>query len=155
MVLVNSICTDTTGGELLVWVTISHGTTQWARWQANTGDPNIIGNVPEPPEPDRSYTRSDLGVSQKAEPEGLLRDGINGLESWQKDIPFKRHINKDKREWAMLPCDQDAGAYNKPWLYQFAMETLRHENLHNPYDGAMPFEAFYKHMTKKGMGSQP
>ena len=127
MVLVNSICSEVLGGVNLVWVTISHGTTQWARWQANTGDPNTVGNLPEPPEPDRSYTRSDLGIRQEAPlPEGLLGDGINGLEAWQKDIPFKRLIDTKERKWSILPCDLDAAAY-KPWLLQFAMETTSRE----------------------------
>ena len=29
------------------------------------------------------------------------------------------------------------------------METLRHENLHHPYDGSMTFMECYKEMTKK------
>ena len=79
MVQVNSICSEIIGGISLVWVTISSGTTQWARWHSNTGNPNIMGNLPEPPEPDRSLTRSDLGIQQEDRlPEGLREDGNNG-----------------------------------------------------------------------------
>ena len=91
MVQVNSICCERLGGELLVWVTISHGTTQWARWQRHSGDPSIQGNEAEVPEPDPSYARSDLGIQQATQPEGLLGKGPNGLEEWQQDITWRSH----------------------------------------------------------------
>ena len=87
MVLVNSICSEVLGGELLVWVTVSHGTTQWARWRAHTGDPALEENHPKPPEPDRSFARSDLGLCQAALPEGLLGDGKMGSSHGKKTFP--------------------------------------------------------------------
>ena len=65
MVLVPSICCEAPGaGKLMVWVTISHGTTQWARWQAHTGDPANEENLPAPPPPDCSHARSDLRLTE-------------------------------------------------------------------------------------------
>ena len=125
----------------MVWVIISHGTTQWARWLANTGDPKEKENRPPPPEPDRSFARGDLGLCQAER-----GDGKNRLESWQDDIPLPRILLKKDRNWAILPCTSDP---DKPWLLHFALEILRHENLHDPTDGSMNFLSFYKHMTRK------
>ena len=120
MVLVTSICCEAIGGhKLKVWVTVSHGTTQWARWQAHTGDPTNEENLPVPPPPDHNFARSDLGLTQATLPEGLLGDGKNGLESWQDNIPYPRLINREGRKWAILPCASQAGY--KAWLLKFAM----------------------------------
>ena len=152
MVQVNSICANRVGGELLVWITISSGTTQWARWHVHTGNPSTEGYQPPIPEPDPSYSRISIGPGQTSEK--LLKDGPNGLEKWQQDIPLKRIINKEDRVWTWLPCGTGGGTYEQ-WLLQFAMETLRHENLHDPYDGSMSFLNFYKEMTRKAWSYSP
>ena len=153
MVQLNSICANRVGGELLVWVTISSGTTQWARWHVHTGDPSSPEGLPPPiPDPDPSYTRVSIGPAQTTE--RLLQDGPDGLEKWQQDIPLKRIIRKEDRVWTWLPCGSGSGTYEQ-WLLQFAMETLRHENRHDPYDGSMSFLNFYKEMTRKAWNYSP
>ena len=104
-------------------------------------------NLPAPPPPDCSHARSDLSLTEATLPKGMLGDGKNGLELWQDNIPFPRLIPREERKWAILPCTSQAGPKN--WLLQCAMETLRHENLHDPQDGAISFFSFYKHMTRK------
>ena len=52
-VLVKSICCSIHGnGPLFVWVPISHGVTQWARWQKNIGNPQV-------PVPNKVLARGD------------------------------------------------------------------------------------------------
>ena len=124
LVLVTSIFCDQVGGEKLkVWVTVSHGTTQWARWQTYTGDPEKPENRPVPPPSDFSLAWSDLGCKQAETPRGLARDGSNGLEQWQDDITIYRTISKEQRYWTILPCSGRDDF--KPWLLKFALQTLR------------------------------
>ena len=137
MVYVPSICGEAVSSDkLMVWVTVSHGTTQWARWQAHTGD-SKRRCLQDPPPPDCTHARNDISLNRSTLPEGLLGDGKDGLESWQDHVPFSRVIPREERKWATLPCT--ALADQRDWLLQSAMEVLRHENLHDPVDGAVCF----------------
>ena len=55
-------------------------------------------------------------------------------------------IGQEDRQWHILPSAQKP---EKPWLLQFVLETLRHENRHHPVDGAMLIRTFMKRMTHK------
>ena len=142
MVLVDSIFNDKASDKTLkAWVTISSGTTQWARWQTSTGV------RPQPPPADSSIARGDPGCTQTELPEGLLGDGPNGLERWQDNVPINRQISKEQRFWTILPCSGREDF--KPWLLKFALQILRHDNMHESYDGAVHFVKFYAAITKK------
>ena len=81
MVEVPSICNDLYEDSCIkVYVVISHGITQWARWQGNTGDPYDGGFNPIPPEGDDSFARGDPG-----------------MEKIHQDIPELNQIRKDSK----------------------------------------------------------
>ena len=82
-----SICNDVYGNsDLKVFVIISDGVTQWARWQGNTGDPRDGGFNPIPPEGDDSFARGDPGMVK-----------VDG------DIPEIYHTRKGSETW-QAPC---------------------------------------------------
>ena len=50
------------GSRLKCFVVISHGVTQWARWQRNTGDPKAGGFDPLAPNGGKEWARGDPGM---------------------------------------------------------------------------------------------
>ena len=142
MVLVDSIFNDKDGEKpLKAWVTISNGTTQWARWQTCT---DTRFRLP-PSHP--SIARGDPGGVQIEMPRGMYGDGRDGVERWQDNVPIHRLIKEKERYWTILPCSGREDY--KPWLRKFALQTLRHDNLQEAYDGAVHFPVFLKTMTRK------
>ena len=80
-------------------------------------------------------------------PEGMNGEGENGVERWQDDVPTDRRIKTEDRNWIVLP--HTGRDDYRPWLRKFALQTLRHDNIHEPGDGGVHFTIFLKTMTRK------
>ena len=127
--------------QLTSFVIISHGVTQWARWQKNTGDPYEGGFHPF--ETSANSAGGDPGV-RKGDPD--TKDEVKTqyiCHPWQTPCLTVHEIPLSERSWHSLPAKKEG---RLSWISRTAAQILRHENLHAT-DGSVVFSNFYKAMT--------
>ena len=130
------------GSRLKSFVIISHGITQWARWQGNTGDPKEGGFDPLAPKGGKKWAKGDLGMAK-------VNRNVQGVddrfENWQKPCRTGELLALHARSWYQLPSKNE-GKIN--WISRIAARVLRHDSLHDK-DASVLFKLFYQRMTQE------
>ena len=131
--------------QLTSWVIISHGITQWARWQRNTGDPLAGGFDPLAPDGGKRWARGDPGMEKINQDIPELDQTKENFRSWQKHCFSGRMLSFSDRSWQNLPAMNETKV---SWISRTAALVLRHEDLHDE-DGSVIFKLFYQRMTER------
>ena len=116
------------GSQLTSFVIISHGVTQWARWQRNTGDPNNGGFDPLAPGGGKAWARGDPGMVKVDQDIPELDHTESKFRSWQKPCYSGELLAFDERIWHQLPGKNEG---KLSWISRAAARILRHDNLHD------------------------